>query len=364
MQIGEIINYLESLAPLSSQESYDNSGLIVGNRKTTVSNALISLDCTEEIVEEAIQKNCNLIIAHHPIVFKGLKKFNGKNYVERTVLKAIKNDIAIYAIHTNLDNYKLGVNKKIGDLLGVSNPQVLAPVSQKLFKLAVFCPESHAQEVENALFNAGAGQIGNYSECSFSTYGAGSFKANDKANPHVGEAGKRHYEGEIKIEVIASTHLMGKVVNAMLNAHPYEEVAYDCIPLLNKNKDEGAGMIGTLDTPLDERAFLDKVKATFKCGIIRHTALQNKPIKKVAWCGGAGSFLLGTAKGKGADIYITGDFKYHEFFDAEDQIIIADIGHFESEQYTIELLDELLRKKFATFAPCLTEINTNPVKYY
>lgn len=364
MTIAEITKYLESLAPLSSQEGYDNSGLIVGDRKTNVTNALISLDCTEEIVDEAIRKGCNLIIAHHPIVFKGLKKFNGSNYVERTVIKAIKHDIAIYAIHTNLDNYKMGVNKKIGDLIGINNPKVLSPVAQKLVKLAVMVPISHVEAVKNALFNSGAGEIGDYNECSFATEGEGTFKANSNANPHVGEIGERHHEKEIKLEVIVTSHLLGNAVGTMLNVHPYEEVAYDCIPLLNKNSEEGAGMIGVLPEPMDEAAFLAQLKKVFNCGIIRHTSLLNKPIKKVAWCGGAGSFLLGAAKSKGADIYITGDFKYHEFFDAENQIIIADIGHFESEQYTIELLDELLRKKFATFAPCLTEINTNPVKYF
>lgn len=364
MTIAEITNYMESLAPLSSQEGYDNSGLIVGDRKTIISNALISLDCTEEIVDEAIRKECNLIIAHHPIVFKGLKKFNGKNYVERTVIKAIKNDIAIYAIHTNLDNYRMGVNKKIGDLIGIRNPKVLSPVAQKLVKLAVMVPVSHVEEVKNALFSIGAGQIGDYDECSFSIEGEGTFKASPKANPHVGEIGERHHEKEIKLEVIVSSHKLGNAVGSLLKAHPYEEVAYDCIPLLNKNTDEGAGMIGTLEESMSEQDFLAKLKKVFNCGIIRHTSLLNKPIQKVAWCGGAGSFLLGAAKGKGADIYITGDFKYHEFFDAEKQIIIADIGHFESEQYTIELIDELLRKKFATFAPCLTEINTNPVKYF
>ncbi|NOQ72612.1 MAG: Nif3-like dinuclear metal center hexameric protein [Crocinitomix sp.] len=364
MTIAEITNYLEGLAPLSSQESYDNAGLIVGDRKTTITNALIALDCTEEIVDEAIDKGCNLIIAHHPIVFKGLKKFNGSNYVERTVIKAIKNDIAIYAIHTNLDNYQMGVNKKIGTLLGIKNPQILAPVSQKLVKLAVMVPLAHVDAVKNALFSGGAGQIGDYDECSFAVEGQGTFKASANANPHVGAIGERHHETEVKLEVIVSSHILGNAISNMLNAHPYEEVAYDCIQLLNKNTEEGAGMIGTLEEPMDEDAFLAHIKKVFNCGVIRHTAYLNKPIKKVAWCGGAGSFLLATAKGKGADIYITGDFKYHEFFDAENQIIIADIGHFESEQYTIELLDELLRKNFATFAPCLTEINTNPVKYF
>lgn len=364
MQIAEITKYLESLAPITSQESYDNSGLIVGDPKTELTNALISLDCTEEIVDEAVQKGCNLIIAHHPIVFKGLKRLNGKNYVERTVIKAIQNDVAIYAVHTNLDNYKNGVNRKIGDLIGIKNPRILSPAGNRLFKLVVFCPANHVENVKNAIFEAGAGKIGNYSECSFSTEGSGTFKANEKANPFVGYIGDRHHEPEIKIEVMASTHSMGNIIAAMQKAHPYEEVAYDCIPLLNKNQDEGAGMIGELSEPIETIEFLSLIKELFKCGFIRHTELIKDTIKTVAWCGGAGSFLLGAAKSQGADIYITGDFKYHEFFDAENQIVIADIGHFESEQYTIELLSELLTKKFATFAPCLTEINTNPVKYF
>lgn len=364
MKIADIITYLESLAPISSQEDYDNAGLIVGNPSTTLTNALISLDCTEEIVQEAINKGCNLIISHHPIVFKGLKKLNGKNYVERTVIKAIQNDIAIYAIHTNLDNYRFGVNQKIGEIIGVKNTEILAPTQESLVKLAVYCPVAYTEVVKNALFSAGAGHIGNYDECSFGIEGTGTFRGNDQTNPFVGKIGVRHLEKEEKIEVLVSKHKLKPVIGAMLVAHPYEEVAYDCHPLLNDHLYEGAGMVGELSDEMDEIDFLTLLKTRFNCGIIRHTALRHKPIKKIAWCGGAGSFLLPHAKAMGADIFITGDFKYHEFFDAENQLIIADIGHFESEQFTIELIDEYLRKKFATFAPCLTEINTNPVKYF
>lgn len=364
MKLREITSYLEQLAPLSSQEGYDNSGLIVGSPDMEVGNALISLDCTEAVVAEAIEKDCNLIIAHHPIVFKGLKTLTGKNYVERTVIKAIQSDIAIYAIHTNLDNYKLGVNKKIGDLLGISNPKVLAPVSGKLQKLVVFVPTDQLDIIRDAIFKAGAGNIGNYSECSFVTDGMGSYKGNDDSKPAYGEKGERHYEPEGKIEVIVSSHISSKVISAMIKAHPYEEVAYDLFPLANNNNYEGAGMIGELDKEMDETAFLALLKEVFKTECIRHTKLFNKPIKKVAWCGGSGSFLLHKAKSQNADIYITGDFKYHEFFDAEDQIVIADIGHYESEQYTIELISELIRKKIPTFAPYLTEQNTNPVNYF
>lgn len=364
MKISDITSYLESLAPLSSQEDYDNAGLIVGNPSTTVTNALITLDCTEEIVDEAIKKGCNLIIAHHPIIFKGLKKLNGKNYVERTVIKAIQNDIALYAIHTNLDNYRFGVNRKIGDILGIKNAQILAPSQHALVKLAVFCPVTSSETVKNALFSSGAGHIGNYDECSFGIEGLGSFRGNQHSNPYVGTIGIRHFENEEKIEVLVSKHHLKSVITAMIAAHPYEEVAYDCHPLLNEHPYEGAGMIGELDEAIDEISFLNLLKKRFNCDLIRHTALRHKSIKKIAWCGGSGSFLLTHAKAMGADIYITGDFKYHEFFDAENQLVIADIGHFESEQFTIELIDEYLRKKFTTFAPCLTEINTNPVKYF
>jgi dinuclear metal center YbgI/SA1388 family protein len=364
MKLAEIIAYLESLAPLSSQESYDNSGLIVGNKNTELTNALISLDCTEEIVDEAISKGCNLIISHHPILFKGIKKLTGENYIERTIIKAIEYKIAIYAIHTNLDNYHLGVNKKIGELLGIQHPEILAPAEDNLIKFSVYTPVSHAELVKNSLFQNGAGKIGNYEECSFSLEGEGTYKALSEANPFLGNIGERHHEKEIKIEVLVSKQRLNRMIDAMIAVHPYEEVAYDCIPLKNKNKAEGAGMYGELSEAMNEIDFLNHLKTKFNCQIIRHTRFLNQPIKKIAWCGGAGSFLLNAAKRKGADIFITGDFKYHEFFDSENQLIIADIGHFESEQFTIALLDELLRKKFATFAPCLTEINTNPVKYF
>jgi len=364
MQIKDITNYLENLAPLSTQESYDNSGLICGDKNSEVSNALISLDCTESIIQEAIDRGCNLVISHHPIVFSGLKTFTGKNYVERTIIKAIKNDIAIYAIHTNLDNYEFGVNKKIGNLLQIKSPRILASTSKTIIKLVVLVPNSHKETVLESLFNAGAGQIGNYSECSFSTQGTGSFKANQNANQFIGETNERHLEQETKIEVLIPNHQVSNVLAELMKSHPYEEVAYDIIQLQNQNKNQGAGMIGELDKEMDVNDFLSQIKKTFKCGIIKHTELIHKKIKTVAWCGGSGSFLLKNAKQQQADIFITGDFKYHEFFDTENQTIIADIGHFESEQYTIELISELLSKKFIKFVPCLTEINTNPVKYF
>lgn len=363
MKLKKLIEYLEGIAPTSMQESYDNSGLIVGDVNQEISGVLIALDCLESIVDEAINKKCNVVLTHHPIVFRGLKSLTGKNYVEHTVLKAIKNDIALYAIHTNLDNYRFGVNHKIGEKLKLKNIQILSPKEQVLQKLVFFVPKSHASSTKKAVFDAGAGHIGNYDNCSFNTEGTGTFRALDGAHPFVGKTGEIHEEDEIKIEVIVHSHKIQQVLTALKTNHPYEEVAYDLYPLLNVNEYEGSGMVGELENVVDELTFLKQVKSTFHCGTIRHTKLLNKKIKKVAFCGGSGFFLLNYAKHSNADIYITSDVKYHEFFDAENDILLADIGHFESEQFTIDLLKELLIKKFTTFAVHLTEINTNPINY-
>jgi dinuclear metal center YbgI/SA1388 family protein len=364
MKLSQLTAYLESLAPLAYQEEYDNAGLIVGQPEQEVYQALISLDCTEAVVDEAIANNCQVIISHHPIVFRGMKKFNGKTYVERVVEKAIRNNIALYAIHTNLDNIMTGVNTKICETLGLTNCRVLAPKHNLLKKLVTYVPNSHADIIRNALFNAGAGDIGNYSECSFNTEGTGTFKGNEQTDPYVGEAGKRHLENEVRIETVYPTVLESKILMAMVLAHPYEEVAYDLYALTNQNQLVGAGMIGELEIPAGEEEFLYHIKEKMRTHVIRHTALTGRHIKKVAVCGGAGSFLLKQAIAAGADIFITADYKYHEFFDAEGKLVIADIGHFESEQFTQQLLYEIIRKKFTNFALRLTEVNTNPVKYF
>ncbi len=364
VRIKEITTYLENLAPLSSQEVYDNAGLIVGNPDQEVTNVLISLDCIESTVDEAIALGCELIIAHHPIVFKGLKSLTGKNYVERTVLKAIKNDVAIYAIHTNFDNYRFGVNDEIAERLNLVNLRVLSPKEDVLTKLVCFVPFDHTETVRNALFQAGAGEIGNYSQCSFALEGEGTFLPNSSANPHTGVANELSREQEHRLEVLCSNHALNAVVSAMKTAHPYEEVAYELYPIKNKNQYEGAGMIGELENEMDEGRFLEVIKKTFNCGVIRYTALRGSSIKSVAVCGGSGSFLLQNAKRSGADIFITSDVKYHEFFDADGEIVIADIGHFESEQYTSNRLERILTKKFTKFAVHLTKVNTNPIKYF
>ncbi len=322
------------------------------------------MDVTEKVIDEAIEKKAQLIVSHHPLVFSGLKKITGKNDVERSLIKAIQNNISIYAAHTNLDSVAGGVNGKICEKLKLQNCKILQPASGLLKKLVTFIPENHSEEVRKAVFEAGAGNIGNYDFCGFTTIGLGSFRGNENTNPFVGEKGKIHYEKEVRFETIFPSHLQGKIVHALLQAHPYEEVAYDIYPLENKNHNVGMGMVGEFTEPIPETEFLQKLKSTFNTGVIKHTALKNKPVKKVAVCGGAGSFLLSAAIAAGADFFVSGDFKYHQFFEAENKIVIADIGHFESEQFTKELFYELLKKKFPKFAVHLSEVNTNPVFYF
>lgn len=364
MKIADVISALEKLAPPSLQEDYDNAGLITGNASWQCSGILCSLDATEEIVEEAKSKNCNLVVAHHPIIFRGLKKITGKNYVEKTIISAIKNNIAIYAIHTNLDNVIDGVNNKIADKLQLVNRKILLPKENLLMKLYTFVPKDNAEQVRSALFTAGAGFIGNYSEASFNAQGVGTFKANENANPFVGEIGKRHEENEIKIEVIFPSYLKQNIIEKLIAAHPYEEVAYDIVSLSNEHHQIGGGLIGELQNEIAELELLSALKKNFNLSVIKHTKMLNKPVKKIAVCGGAGSFLIGKAIAAKADVYITSDIKYHEFFDANDRLVIADIGHYESEQFTIELLHEVLQAKFPNFAVLKTEKQTNPVFYY
>jgi dinuclear metal center YbgI/SA1388 family protein len=364
MQIKEIISVLEALAPTQYQESYDNAGLILGNSQWECTGIICSLDATEAVVEEAKAKGCNLIVAHHPILFKGIKQLNGKNYVEQTLISAIKLDIAIYAIHTNLDNVIWGVNGKIADQIDLMNRQILAPKAGLLSKLVCFAPESAIENLKSALFTAGAGHIGNYSECSFEVKGLGNFKGAEDSNPTIGQPGQKTSAEEVRIEFIHPSHLQKKLVSAMIKAHPYEEVAYDLISLDNDYQHVGSGIVGELPEPMEEAMLLEMLKTSFGLSVIKHSPFLNKRIQKIAICGGAGSFLIGPAIGAGADVFITADLKYHEFFDANSRILITDIGHWESEQYTTDLLFDILQAKFPTFAVLKSVIKTNPVNYF
>lgn len=363
MIVNDIINIFENYAPSQLQESYDNSGLITGNKYLKISNILITLDCTEDVVDEAIINNCNTIIAHHPIIFSGLKKINGKNYVERVIIKAIKNDIAIYAVHTNLDNVSNGVNGKIAEKLALKNTKVLAPKNSIFKKLITYVPISHFESVQNALFEAGAGNIGNYSDCGFSQTGFGTFKANEFAKPFIGEKDKRHIENEIRFETMFPIYLQNKIIQILHEVHPYEEVAFELIATENNYDVIGSGLIGELENEVSPTDFLKMLKDKMELKVIKYTAFS-KNIKKVALCGGAGQFLLKNAINQGADAFISSDFKYHEFFDAEKSLMIADIGHYESEKFTKELMFDLIMKKNPTFAILLSKTNTNPVNYY
>lgn len=363
MLIKDIIGYLESKAPSFLQESYDNSGLIVGDKNQECTGVLVCLDSIELIVDEAVQKGCNLIVAHHPIVFSGLKSLTGKNYIERTIIKAIKHDISIYAIHTNLDNVFQGVNNKIAQKLGLENISILNSKSQISSKIVVFVPTTKVRDVKLALSSVGAGEIGHYDSCSFRSEGIGSFKAKKGASPHVGQIDELHEEHETKLEMIIQNDLLQAGIRKMLEAHPYEEVAYDIIKLENEAPYIGSGMIGELKKAISPSDFMDHLKSSMQVPLIRHTRFDKK-IKRVAVCGGSGSFLLNAAKRKNADVFITSDYKYHQFFDAEDDLMICDIGHYESEQFTIELLVAWLTEKFPKFAVHFTEYSTNPINYY
>ena len=364
IRIAEIINFLETVAPLSLQESYDNAGLLTGDPEQPCTGAIISLDVTEAVLAEAIDKNCNLIIAHHPLIFRGLKRISGADPVGRIVIGAIRNDIAVYAIHTNLDNIVDGVNGRLADRLGILGRQVLQPMAYPLRKLSTFVPDAHLETLRQALFEAGAGHVGKYAGCSFVSSGTGSFTAGEGTNPFAGTKGKPHFEAEQKLELIFQAHLEQRVLDALFRTHPYEEVAYDIFRLENSNMSVGSGLVGSFAEPMDERALMDMVSRTCNIPVIRHSPLTGRKVKRIAICGGSGSFLIPKAIAAGVDAFLTADLKYHDFFEPGGRILLADIGHYEGEQFTTALLYDLIREKFHTFAVQKTAFPSNPVNYH
>ncbi|WP_338647612.1 Nif3-like dinuclear metal center hexameric protein [Flavobacterium sp. KS-LB2] len=363
MKIIEIISVLEEMAPLAYAEDFDNVGLLVGDQESAATGILVCHDALENIIDEAIAKKCNLVVCFHPILFSGLKKITGRNYVECAVIKAIKNDIAIYAVHTALDNHQDGVNKIFSDALGLVDTKILIPKQHFIRKLVTYTIPENAEEVRNALFDAGAGNIGNYENCSFNSKGIGTYMGNEHSNPQVGERFEFVQGDEIKIEVTFEKHLENKILKALFKSHAYEEVAYEIYELQNQHQNIGLGMIGELKNPMNEKEFLLFAKEKMECGGIRHSNFTGKDIKKVAVLGGAGSFAIKSAIQAGADAYLTADLKYHQFYEAENKLLLADIGHFESERYTKNYIVEYLRKKIPNFAVILSEENSNPVKY-
>jgi dinuclear metal center YbgI/SA1388 family protein len=364
VKLKEIIAAFEEHSPFSLQEGYDNSGIQYGNPDDEVSRGLICLDVTQEIIDEAISKKCDLVISHHPLIFGGIKSITGKHYVERILVKAIKNDIRIISVHTNLDSTSFGVNEIFARKIGLTDLRILDQRGGLLKKLVVFCPVEHAEQVRMAIFNAGGGQIGEYDSCSYNVEGLGSFRAGTAAIPFVGAKGEVHFEKEIRIETILPSWLQSKIVDAMIAAHPYEEVAYDLYPLENTFDKIGMGMIGVFEEPLSEVDFLQLLKQKLGTGCIRHSAFLGKSIKMVAICGGSGSFLRNKALAKGADAFVTADVKYHDFFDVQGKLLLADVGHYESEQFTKEILCEIVTEKFTNFALLISDQDTNPVSYF
>lgn len=364
MTVKEVTAILEEFAPLTYAEDFDNVGLLIGDASSNLTGILVTLDTLENVVDEAIEKQCNLIVSFHPIIFGGLKKITGKNYVERVVLKAIKNDISIYAIHTALDNAPNGVNAKICEVLGLKNTKVLIPQKNTLKKLTTYVPKESFENLKNKLFQVGAGEIGNYSNCSFSIQGAGTFKANNQANPVKGSIGETHTEPEFLLSCVFGKEHEQNIIRVLLENHPYEEVAYEVLTLDNTNLHIGMGMVGELDNEQSETDFLREVKKKMKTPVVRHSNFVRKPVKKVAVLGGSGAFAIGAAKSAGADVFITADVKYHQFYEGENQMVIADIGHFETEQFTKNLLVDYLTKKIPNFAIHLSESITNPINYF
>ncbi|MBN2892659.1 MAG: Nif3-like dinuclear metal center hexameric protein [Bacteroidales bacterium] len=363
VKIKDLVSIIENKFPPQTQENYDNSGLIVGDKEIEINSVLLTIDINEDVVDEAIEKKCNFIIAHHPIIFRPLKRITGSNYIEKTIIKAIKNDIAIYAAHTSVDNSDQGINKYLCDLLELKNQKIIQPKQEMLFKLVTFVPNEHAEKVRTAIFDAGAGYIGNYDYCSYNTEGIGTFRAGEKANPFVGEKNKLHLENEIRIETVFPGFLKGKIINALLNSHPYEEVAYDIYPLNNEYNKFGAGIIGDIENEADEAEFLSIIKNKFNVQSIRFSNLLNKKVKKVAVCSGAGNFLIEDAIAQKADIYISSEFKYNQYIEAQKRIVIVDAGHYETEVFIKNVFYELLTKKFPNFAVEFSQKFQNPVNY-
>ncbi|MCC8186850.1 MAG: Nif3-like dinuclear metal center hexameric protein [Bacteroides sp.] len=363
MKIKEIVSALERFAPLPLQDGFDNAGMQIGLTDAETTGALLCLDVTEAVIDEAIAWGYNLIVSHHPLIFKGYTSITGKDYVERCILKAIRNGIAIYSAHTNIDNVSGGVNFRIAEKIGLENPRILAPKENSLLKLVTFVPYTHAEPVKKALFQAGCGHIGKYDCCSFQTEGEGSFRAGKGSQPFVGKIGQLHKEPEVRLETILPAYLRTKAVQALRASHPYEEPAFDLYPVVNNWSQAGSGVIGELQTPETELEFLKRIKKTFEAGCVRHTRLTGRLIRKVALCGGSGSFLIPQATGQGADVFITGEIKYHDFFGHDTDILLAEIGHYESEQYTIEIFYELIQGLFPNVEVQFTKMNTNPIKY-
>ena len=364
VSINNIIDLLDEWAPPAYAEDFDNVGLLVGDSSKQCTGVLVSHDCIEVVLDEALDTNCNLIVCFHPILFTGLKKITGRDYVEKVILKAIRNEIAIYALHTRLDNHPEGVNKLLSDRLGLLESKVLIPKPSGLKKLSTYVPKSDVDDVLQALHQAGAGAIGNYSECSFILEGKGQFRGNEKSQPHIGNPSEKTQVEEVQIQVVFESYLKEKIQNALITAHPYENIAYEIFILDNTLDKVGIGRIGKLAQPHTEEQFLSFVKEKLQTQLIRHSPFTRKPIETVAVLGGSGSFAISNALSQKADAFITADLKYHHFYQGGNTLLLLDVGHFESEQFIKNLIVDYLSKKLPNFAIILSHAKTNPVNYF
>jgi dinuclear metal center YbgI/SA1388 family protein len=364
MILQHILNELESLAPPEYQEEWDNSGLLLGSPAREITGIIVSLDTTMEVLHEAISNHCNLIVSHHPFIFQGIRKITPDLPAYHLLRRLIQEDIAVYALHTSLDNSWMGINQYLGQKLGLMNTSILAPKRDSLKKLVVFCPVDHAEKVRNALFEAGAGHIGNYDCCSYNSSGQGSFRASEKANPFVGKRKVIHFEPEIRIEVIFPSAREKPLIDSMRAAHPYEEVAFDLYPLTNSFDRAGSGIVGFLEKPMSEQRFIRIVKSLVGLNSIRHSAFLGRKIRKVAISSGAGGFLIPDVIRSEADIFLTSDLKYHQFQEPGGKLLLMDIGHYESESFMKEMIRAFLIEKFPNFAVLVSATETNPVKYF
>jgi dinuclear metal center YbgI/SA1388 family protein len=364
VKLKELTSYLDSAVPLAFQESYDNSGLQAGSPERDIASAMITLDITENVIEEAIANKCDVVISHHPLIFHGIKSLTDKSITERVLWKAIRHDVAIYSAHTNLDSFEYGVSRKLAEKLYLKEVKVLSPAENMLLKLVTFIPESYLDQVRSAIFNAGAGVTGNYDNCGFFVSGTGSFRGNENSKPFVGKAGSVHHENEVRFETVLYSYLRDIVIKALLSAHPYEEVVYDLYALQNKNTETGTGCVGVYNDPVSENDFLKLVSDVLDAKGIRHSALRDKKIRKVALCGGSGASFIDSAIKSGADVFLTADLKYHDFFKGESELLLVDAGHFETEKYSVEIIKDLIIKKFPKFAVRFSKTNTNPINYF
>lgn len=364
MLLKEVITQIEHKIILPQAEDFDNVGLLCGNADREVTGILVCHDALEAVVDEAAEAGCNLIVCFHPIIFSGLKSLTGKNYVERAVMKAIENKIAIYAVHTAWDNDYFGVNYRICEELKLKNQTILMPKKHGLQQLVVYVPKDYSEKVKQAAFDAGAGNIGFYDECSFSVSGKGNFRPLPGSDPFEGEECVRESTEEDVLYFIFESYRQKKVLAKVREAHPYEEMAYQIYQLENENAYEGLGRYGDLEEEMEECEFFNLVKETFALQVIRHSESIGKKIRRIGVLGGSGASGISAALAAGCDAYLTGDLKYHDFFRAEGRMLLCDIGHFESERFVTQQLFQIFSEKFTKFAVLKSNVNTNPVKYF